>query len=1286
MQRKSVGNGSGRWAGGLCRTLVIGSLSLAMGGGPSMANGEPVEWILGDHGFWTEAGNWSSLSLPDQTDDVSIDRTDDPERPAEGYLITLMGEAQSIRSLVSSERLRITAGPLSIAEDASFNNLLDVDGGTLNVSGTLNIGDTGTLTLPPHGMIHAGGVDNAGSFDFTGGTLVVENGVFRPSATMEDFHFGSSDASSPATLRLVGDQAVSENIDGLHVGGSGHAALELLEGATLSTDGRMWVGEGSSSNGDLLISGGGSRLNVASTDLFMNHGTIHVEDGGRIHNEVNSSTRLAAHSHGDVSVVVTDEDTLWHGRNFIVGHDGEAQVTVKDGARLRTLQMRIGNNSGSEGTLIITGEDTFWDKSSGQLYVGGEGDGTLEIRQGATVEMGGTSFNAPNILIGEGHRTSTTGDAWGTLTVSGAGSTLRQLTPGSVQLGGSDGGFQQRDHVGQGRLIVEDGGQFIALGSVRIGNTTGSHGELIVTGSDEHGDASYFESTAMHVGHDASGSVLVADGAELLIAGNSRVGSQNNSNGQVTVTTGGQLSIEGQTYIGQSGDGTVTISEGGVLVTSDANTRVGSFGGVSTGTVTVTGAGSRWETGTNVEMAWHEDKTGIVNIEAGALWDVGGGVRVARDGHAELTVASGGRITTQSTSVIGNRQGSVGHAMVTGVDPLDPDSPSRWDINGQLRVGHHGDGTLVVADGAIVHNTSHGYVGREDTGTGHATITGAGSRWTSDASINIAGTASTATDATGALLVTDHAVVEIGAGHALNVWDNGTLRGDGTVLADVIAHGTIHADNPDSALGIAGTLTLMDGSTLAGPGAIDGDIDVADGAAVTFQNLETLGMMHLDGGNNHITAQDTIFGGSFNVSDNLQIHGAGLTFKQEINVVGGGLYVELHGSEPGATWDLDQTLNIVGDTAADEPATLNVRNVVMRQSQGVNMEGDAILDIADSDIDAPLAMTGEGNEIIAESTTFSGIFNATGATRVAGRNLTFQNAVNVVGGDTVVEFEGSEPGAIWDLEQDLMLAGDPAADEPATLNVRNVVMRQSQGVNMEGAAVLDTADSEMDGPLQVTGGENRITAHNTTFDGPVEVSGEDNQITAFNSRFESLFSFICPSDRSRPTEIFGDAVSFGGPVTVARDPDEPAIAVQPIRMLGSEPEANWEFEQGLHLMAGAAVAIEDLVFEGALQMVGGANTITAHNTTFDGPVGLAGDGDNHFEGNDLVFAGDVTIDPGNDLMEFRGESSTGTWDFDTADVAPFVQLLVRGNSPTVPEPGSLALLGLGGLMLLRRRR
>ncbi len=41
--------------------------------------------------------------------------------------------------------------------------------------------------------------------------------------------------------------------------------------------------------------------------------------------------------------------------------------------------------------------------------------------------------------------------------------------------------------------------------------------------------------------------------------------------------------------------------------------------------------------------------------------------------------------------------------------------------------------------------------------------------------------------------------------------------------------------------------------------------------------------------------------------------------------------------------------------------------------------------------------------------------------------------------------------------------------------------------------------------------------------------------------------------------------------------------------------------------------------------------------------------------------------------------------FDTGDVAPFVQMLVGDDAASVPEPGTLALLGFGAALILKRR-
>jgi hypothetical protein len=55
-----------------------------------------------------------------------------------------------------------------------------------------------------------------------------------------------------------------------------------------------------------------------------------------------------------------------------------------------------------------------------------------------------------------------------------------------------------------------------------------------------------------------------------------------------------------------------------------------------------------------------------------------------------------------------------------------------------------------------------------------------------------------------------------------------------------------------------------------------------------------------------------------------------------------------------------------------------------------------------------------------------------------------------------------------------------------------------------------------------------------------------------------------------------------------------------------------------------------------------------------------------------------------DLIAYADPNQDGS--INTADIVPFINLLTGGGGSIIPEPGSIALLGLGALAMLRRRR
>ena len=178
------------------------------------------------------------------------------------------------------------------------------------------------------------------------------------------------------------------------------------------------------------------------------------------------------------------------------------------------------------------------------------------------------------------------------------------------------------------------------------------------------------------------------------------VGNEAGSSGTVTVTgSGSRWDNASELNVGVHGTGTLNVEAGGVVTTTHG--LIGRFAG-SSGTVTVTGSGSQWN---NTPYLF-----------------------VGHEGTGTLHVAAGG-VVTAGNRAIGTVSGSSGAVTVTG-------SGSQWNNTGSLIVGHVSNGILNVTAGGVVTNPV-GIVGNEAGSSGAVTVTGSGSQWNNSDSLQV---------------------------------------------------------------------------------------------------------------------------------------------------------------------------------------------------------------------------------------------------------------------------------------------------------------------------------------------------------------------------------------------------------------------------------------------------------------------------------------------------------------------------------------------------------------------
>jgi len=531
-----------------------------------------------------------------------------------------------------------------------------------------------------------------------------------------------------------------------------------------ATSGFLSVGQ--FGTGALTISGGGavSSASVTAGDLAGSTGTMTVTGSG--------STMT----------------TTGVGNQVIIGNYGAGTLQILNGGVVSDASGIVGQNAGGTGTATVDGLGSIWTNTS-TLTVGTQGTGTLTLsNQGQATAAG--------VLIGV---------AGGTGTVSLTGHS------GISTMGAVNVGF-----TGTGTLTVASNSLLVSSGGA-IGNLAGAQGAVTVTGAGSSWSFGMFDLT---IGANGTGSLLVSNGGAIS-SGNGAgfLGQAAGANGTLTIDgAGSSWTTPSSLFVGVGGAGTMTISNGGVVITNDGTLGVAAGG---TGVVTVTGANSTWATtgGINVGNAGSgslaisnggavssvggtvgalANSSGTVAVTgAGSSWSTGASnLIIGQYGTGSLLVSNGGAVNDTSGD-LGQFAGASGSATVSGTG-------STW-TNNFLGIGDAGNGALTISNAGKVTDTI-GVIGAVAGSVGHVTVDSVGSIWTNSLNLAVGGAG------TGSLAISNGATVLGGSGIA-------------QIGASVGGIGTVTVDGSGSSLSNGGGIYVGDAGT--------GSLSISNGGNVT---------------------------------------------------------------------------------------------------------------------------------------------------------------------------------------------------------------------------------------------------------------------------------------------------------------------------------------------------------------------------------------------------------------------------------------------------------------------
>lgn len=749
-------------------------------------------------------------------------------------------------------------------DSSAFAGTTNIDGGaTLAVSGKLGGGmpyvgsdGAGTLLVDGGGNVHVtsggphGNGMTLGLHDGSSGTVIV------------------SGAGSTLTVR-AGTQIGNAGAGALSVlaGGTANLGLEKAYRETIMGLGYYgWDAESGHGRGTMTVDGAGSTVNYGG-GLNVLAGDVTVSNGGQLEGAVrDADADIAwldmigwgvpgdpdpAHEfnglRGVSSVTVTGEGSTWNSLNGLdVGDGGDGSLSVlagadaafrgnvhlggqsylydsPDGSRVPGLAPQTGTGkvrvSGAGSSLTIAaglggkgwidvgyhGEGSM-EVSNGAtasvaytLYLGDYADGTLSITGGGTMSVLGAN------PLGGGNLLGVNPGATGTLLVSGTGSKL--TFNGGLQVG----------NAGTGAMSVLDGGTVDAGLGIAFSETLVGFGNYGWAAGAEHGQGT-----------------IVVDGAGSTF---NYAGGLNVLNGAVAVSGGGRIVSHAR-----EADGSAFWSDTlgfGLPANPD-----GSYAGLhGDGSVTLTGAGSAWNSLNGLNIGYGDD--GSLAVLDGA--------HAGFVGYAELGKLSYLYDAPDGGPIPGlPGQAGAGALLVSGAGSSFMLSAiagnTTWGI-GVLELGSEGAGSVVVNNGGALSAAGGIKVGAQGSftvgGMQGGALAAPGS--ISTPSIELMGPAASlafdhnATSYSFAPVIRGNGQIDIAGGFTMLTGDSSAFAGDTTIdLGATLSvngslGGDILVDGRLQGTGTVGNVTVNDGGTLApgnSPGTlhVDGDLVMQTGS------------------------------------------------------------------------------------------------------------------------------------------------------------------------------------------------------------------------------------------------------------------------------------------------------------------------------------------------------------------------------------------------------------------------------------------------------------------------